>query len=124
VNNAAGRLARELNLSVPGTGHGGFVRNHMWRCASASVTRPFGAPGTRQMFNEAGAVLVSKSGRSAVRQFLLRILLAVKMRDFRLHVRFGFDDPADTGMLLPAIAPLIVTLSSFDGSLDSFVTIC
>jgi len=64
------------------------------------------------MFNEAGAVLVSKSGRTAVRQFLRRLLLAVKMRDFRLHVRFGFDDPADTGMLLPAIAPLIVTLSS------------
>ena len=55
----------------------------------------------------AGDVLRTKTGRTAVRQFLRRILLGVKMRDFRLHVRFGFDDPADAGMLLAATAPLI-----------------
>jgi hypothetical protein len=63
--------------------------------------------GGRLALGRAGVVLLTKSGRTAVRQFLRRILLAVKMRDFRLHVRFGFDDPADTGMLLAAAAPLI-----------------
>jgi hypothetical protein len=48
-----------------------------------------------------------------VAQFLRRISGALKVRNFRLHVQFGFDDPADTGMLIAAAAPALWALRNW-----------
>ena len=54
------------------------------------------------------------------RGFLRRLLRLVRdtvrishVRDFRLNLRIGLSDPADTGMLFGAIAPVLVQLRTF-----------
>jgi hypothetical protein len=54
--------------------------------------------------------VLSKGLFAAAARFLRRLLRAVRIHDFRLCVRFGFDNPADTGMLLAAAAPALAML--------------
>jgi hypothetical protein len=64
-------------------------------------------------FRKVKRVLLAKGLFTAVAQFLRRISGALKVRHFRLHVRFGFDDPADTGMLIAAAAPALWALRNW-----------
>jgi hypothetical protein len=62
------------------------------------------------VFRRVKGALVTKGLLTAVARFLRRTLSAVKLQDFHLRVRFGLDDPADTGMLLAAAAPALGVL--------------
>lgn len=39
-----------------------------------------------------------------------RLWRALRPRDIRLHARFGFDDPADTGLVWAALGPALAVL--------------
>ena len=71
------------------------------------------APGQRFAFRRVKRALLTKGVPTAVTRFLRRMLSAVKVLEFRLRVRFGFDDPADTGMLLAAAAPVLSVLRTW-----------
>lgn len=49
----------------------------------------------------------------SVLRLMRRLLAAFLVRDFNLSVRFGFDDPADTGLLLALAAPALSLLDSW-----------
>jgi hypothetical protein len=64
-------------------------------------------------FGRVERALLTRGLFAGIARFLRRILRAVKVRDFRLHVRFGFDDPADTGMLVAAAEPALWVLRTW-----------
>lgn len=64
------------------------------------------------------AVVHTKGLLAAAVRWLRRLRTAVTMRELRLRVRFGFDDPADTGLFFAAIAPVMWLLRA--SGLDRF----
>ena len=51
-------------------------------------------------------------GLGLVMELLRRLLAATTVRDLTVHWRAGLDDPADTGLLCGALAPLAAWLST------------
>jgi Protein of unknown function (DUF2953) len=72
-------------------------------------------PGRALAFQRVRGALLTKGLPTAVARLLRRIVGAVKIRHFRLHCRFGFNDPADTGILLGVAAPVLCVLQTWGG---------
>jgi hypothetical protein len=53
---------------------------------------------------------------AAAGRLMRRLLAAISMRDCALNVRFGLDDPADTGIVLGAAAPAMSLLGAWSGN--------
>jgi hypothetical protein len=45
--------------------------------------------------------------RTHIETLILRLWRRIEIRELRVHARFGLGDPADTGMALGAISPLL-----------------
>jgi hypothetical protein len=76
------------------------------------------AEGPARALRRMQTVLFTKGFPATRARFSRRLRRAVTMRNFRLRVRFGFDDPADTGLLLAATAPVMWLLRT--SSTDRF----
>ena len=55
-------------------------------------------------------VILDAGFRRRLGQFLQQMFAAIRLRDFRLRLRVGFDDPADTGLFWAVVGPATVLL--------------
>lgn len=57
------------------------------------------------------AMMRAKGFVAACRRFARRALRAVRLRELRAHGRVGLGDPADTGLAIGMLSPMLVLLS-------------
>jgi hypothetical protein len=61
----------------------------------------------------AWSVLSSEGFIRHILRFILNLFRQINIRTFHLSIRFGLDDPADTGQLFGVIAPFALCLQAF-----------
>jgi len=69
----------------------------------------------RRVIRQMSLVLRTHGLRAAFVRLIRRLVAAVTVRDFSLRMVFGFDDPAETGLLLAVAAPAMALMKSWVG---------